>query len=130
MKNEKNESLSLIWQGTCYALPIPAGIAKALNIKEDDAVIVKIDENENIIIETPKDDVPNFKKPRKLDNNTYLVRVRVIAGYKRKNKYLQKYYGVTIPMNVRDRLQNKEFEYPEILEKVGNYFKLIYKRIN
>ena len=130
MKDKK--SLSLIWQGTCYALPIPAGIAEALNIKEDDAVIVKIDENGGIIIETPKNDVPNFKRPRKLDDKTYLVRVRVIAGYKRKNRYLQKYYGVTIPKGFRDKLQSKEFEYPEILEKNENerYFKLKYKLKN
>ena len=115
-KVKKGEAYRPFWQGATWVLSFPAQLARALELKEGDKIIVNLDEDGNLIVESYTD------KP----HNGYTTTARAIGGAKlRGGLYLQ--LGFTIPAPISPKVRRRYFKPPIIEEKRGNYFRIVYK---
>ena len=105
--------------GKSYVMSLPHQLVKALEIKEDDKLAVKIDENRNLIVE---------RYLNEKDADAEVVHARVIGGAKLSGGFY-KQLGFTVPLEMAQKIVNEEFQFPIIVEKRGKYFKLLFRRL-
>lgn len=114
------------WQGSSWVISIPSQICQSLKLKEKDNLILKVDTERRVLILTnPPKDMAKTKRPKKIDESTYLVPIRIIGAEGVKGKYPYSQLGFTIPKDVSEYFANVEFEVA-LEEKTANSFKIAY----
>ena len=119
MSKKRGSTCRIFRHGSSYVMSLPNQLVKSLEINKHDPLVVRIDENGNLIVENTTGNKDNN------DNKT--VHVRVIGGSTKLDQYVQ--FGFTIPMDIAKRILNTNFNFPIIEEKKGRYFRLIFKAI-
>jgi len=114
------------WQGSSWVVSMPSQIAQICGLDEGSNIQLEIHENE-IVVTPPKNGEVRYKRPKKVEENKYIVPLRVIGaeGVTGKKKYLYRQLGFTIPKEFSDRFADKEFEI-NLQEKRDDFFKVIY----
>lgn len=115
------------WQGSSWVISIPSQICQSLKLKEKDVLLLKADPERRILtLANPPEDCKTTKRPKKIDDNTYIVPVRVIGAEGVAGKYPYSQLGFTIPREVSEKFANVEFEVV-LEERTANSFKIVYR---
>lgn len=117
-------SYKSFWQGGSWVISIPSSIAQSVGLNKNDIIMLKL-EGDKIIVTNPPDDAVPIKRPKKVDDNTYLVLLRVIGAEGMSGNYPYAQLGFTIPREVADRFAKVEFEV-SLIEKSEDSFKIAY----
>lgn len=118
-RRRKSVICKLLKHGSSYVMSFPHQLAKALQVKEGDEVLIKLDENQNLIVE---------KYTGNAENKQYIVRIRAISGAKLAGG-TYKQLGFTVPSPLAIKIKDIDFAFPVIDVKEGDFFRIVFRKL-
>ena len=112
------------WQGTTWVMSLPAQLFRALQIDKGDKVVIYLND-EGLVLE-------KYMDHKEYPSNALYSTFRVIGGVTKGEKDEKTFFeqiGFTIPAVLAQQIKNCEFMFPIIVQKDGEYFKIIYKML-
>ena len=100
-------------------MSFPHQLAKALQVREGDKVLIKLDENQNLIVE---------KYTGNAENRQYIMRIRALSGTKLAGG-MYKQLGFTVPLSLAVKIKDVDFAFPVIDVKEGEFFRIVFKKL-
>ena len=119
-KKRRSTTCKIFKHGNSYVMSLPHQLVKALQINEGDKILVKLDDQCNLIVERHLNG--------DTDESSGVVQVRVIGGAELSGG-LYKQLGFTVPLSLAVKIVDTEFAFPIIDVKKGEFFRIVFRNL-